>query len=140
MFRRGFLLSRLARLWLLVHIMCQFGIRLMLTDRLDPAILDRPIRFDRKYYFDLPAAAERRAYISAWNRELQPELRLSETAAVDLTGQTGGFSFAYLKELFLSSMMQWMAKAGGGSMDEIVLGQADQLRKQMASSAKSKEM
>jgi len=28
-------------------------------DRLDPAILDRPSRFDRKYYFDLPAEAER---------------------------------------------------------------------------------
>jgi AAA+ superfamily predicted ATPase len=107
-------------------------------DRLDPAILDRPSRFDRKYYFDLPAAAERCAYISAWNRELQPELRLSETAAVNVAGQTDGFSFAYLKELFLSSMMQWMATAREGSMDEIVLGQAAQLREQMASRAKSK--
>jgi SpoVK/Ycf46/Vps4 family AAA+-type ATPase len=31
-------------------------------ERLDPAILDRPSRFDRKYYFELPAEAERRAY------------------------------------------------------------------------------
>jgi AAA+ superfamily predicted ATPase len=109
-------------------------------DRLDPAILDRPSRFDRKYYFDLPAEAERCAYISAWSRELPPELRLSETAALQVAGQTGGFSFAYLKELFLSSMMRWMAKAGGVSMDEIVLGQAAQLREQMASTAKPKGM
>ena len=85
-------------------------------DRLDPAILNRPSRFDRKYYFDLPAEAERCAYISAWNKELQSELRLSETAGAEVVGQTEGFSFAYMKELFLSSMMQWMA-AGDVSMD-----------------------
>lgn len=106
-------------------------------DRLDPAILDRPSRFDRKYYFDLPADAERCAYISAWNRILQPELRLSETAAAEVVGQTEGFSFAYMKELFLSSIMQWMARAAGGSMDEIVMCQAVQLREHMATSMKS---
>ena len=107
-------------------------------DRLDAAILDRPSRFDRKYYFDLPAETERYAYISAWNRELQPELRLSKAVAVQVVERTGAFSFAYLKELFLSSMMQWMAQAGGVSMGDIVLGQATQLREQMASSAKPK--
>jgi ATP-dependent 26S proteasome regulatory subunit len=60
-------------------------------DRLDPAILDRPSRFDRKYYFDLPAEAERSAYIAAWNNELQPELRLSETVALEVIQQTEDF-------------------------------------------------
>jgi ATPase family associated with various cellular activities (AAA) len=106
-------------------------------DRLDPAILDRPSRFDRKYYFDLPADAERSAYIAAWNMKLQPELRVSETVVIEVVQQTEGFSFAYLKELFLSSMMEWMAKAGGLSMDEIILGQTVQLRNQMATSLKS---
>jgi SpoVK/Ycf46/Vps4 family AAA+-type ATPase len=32
-------------------------------ENLDTAILDRPSRFDRKYNFDLPAEAERLAYI-----------------------------------------------------------------------------
>ena len=105
-------------------------------DKLDPAILDRPSRFDRKYYFELPAEAERSAYISAWNKELQPELRLSETAAAEVVGRTQGFSFAYMKDLFLSSMMQWMT-IEGISMDEIILGQAVQLREQMATSMKS---
>jgi ATP-dependent 26S proteasome regulatory subunit len=103
---------------------------------LDPAILNRPSRFDRKYYFDLPAEAERSAYIAAWNKELQPELRLAETGAEEVVQQTEGFSFAYMKELFVSSMMQWMA-TGGVSMDEIILGQAVQLREQMATSVKS---
>jgi AAA+ superfamily predicted ATPase len=105
-------------------------------DRLDPAILDRPSRFDRKYYFDQPGEAERSEYIAAWNRQLQPELRLSEAAVREVIEQTAGFSFAYLKELFLSSMMQWMAVTGGISMDQIILGQATQLREQ-ATSAKS---
>ena len=46
-------------------------------EKLDPSILDRPSRFDRKYYFQLPAEAERLAYIAKWNEELQPELRVS---------------------------------------------------------------
>jgi SpoVK/Ycf46/Vps4 family AAA+-type ATPase len=106
-------------------------------DRLDPAILDRPSRFDRKYYFDLPAQAERLAYIAAWNNELQAELRLSETVAIEVTKETEGFSFAYMKELFLSAMMHWMAVAGAISMDKIILDQATQLRKQMITSANS---
>jgi SpoVK/Ycf46/Vps4 family AAA+-type ATPase len=106
-------------------------------ERLDPAILDRPSRFDRKYYFDLPGEAERSAYIGTWNNELQAELRLSETVAVEVMEQTEGFSFAYMKELFLSAMMRWMASAGGISMDKIILVQATQLREQMITSAKS---
>jgi AAA+ superfamily predicted ATPase len=106
-------------------------------DQLDPAILDRPSRFDRKYYFDLPAEAERSAYVAAWNKELQPELRLSETVAAEVIQQTQGFSFAYMKELFLSSMMQWISTDRDESMDEIILGQAVQLRKQMGTGAES---
>jgi len=100
-------------------------------ERLDAAILNRPSRFDRKYYFNLPAAAERSAYICVWNKQLQPELCVSEEAAAQVVQQTDGFSFAYLKELFVSSMMQWMAADGSALMDQIILVQASQLREQM---------
>jgi hypothetical protein len=33
-------------------------------ERLDPAVLDRPSRFDRKYPFDLPERPERQAYLA----------------------------------------------------------------------------
>ena len=83
-----------------------------------------------------------------WNSNLQPELKISESAGAGIVLQTDGFSFAYLKELFLSSMMQWMSvgsgsesaggEAGSGkSMDEIVLQQAGQLKAQMSGSATS---
>lgn len=48
----------------------------------------------------------------------------------DLIHKTAGFSFAYLKELFLSSMMEWMA-TGRGAMDELILRQVNQLSEQM---------
>jgi hypothetical protein len=138
------------------------------ADRLDPAILNRPSRFDRKYYFDLPSAVERRAYIDAWNNprlaigqtgwpggQLQAELRISDRAAAEVVQKTENFSFAYLKELFVSSTMQWTATrqgvidpsagdqnslqpvgpATGVSMDEIILEEVVRLREQMDAQA-----
>jgi hypothetical protein len=100
-------------------------------DKLDPAILDRPSRFDRKYHFNLPEPPERLAYLGSWNRSLEPELMLSEASLPKLVKATDGFSFAYLKELFLSSMMQWMAENGNGTMDSVMLTRVTVLREQM---------
>lgn len=100
-------------------------------ERLDIAILDRPSRFDRKYYFELPAPIERAAYVAAWNATLQTELRLSAAAFNDVVALTEGFSFAYLKELFLSSLMQWVATAQAGGMDWLIVERARILREQM---------
>ncbi len=102
-------------------------------ERLDPAILDRPSRFDRKYPFDLPELSERKAYIGMWNSSLQPALRLADEAAYKLAELTEGFSFAYLKELFLSSMMRWVSGRQQGSMAETMIAQVTTLREQMVS-------
>lgn len=75
-------------------------------DRLDPAIVDRPSRFDRKYHFDLPAEAERRRYAATWNRRLPEVLRLDDTALDGIAATTEEFSFAYMKELFAASLMR----------------------------------
>jgi SpoVK/Ycf46/Vps4 family AAA+-type ATPase len=99
------------------------------AERLDPAIVDRPSRFDRKYQFDLPAAAERRAYIEVWNKELDRDLGVCESVTEKVVQLTEGFSFAYMKELFLSSMMQWMGQ--GASMGEVMMDQAGRLREQV---------
>ncbi|MBV9230201.1 MAG: ATP-binding protein [Chloroflexi bacterium] len=102
-------------------------------ERLDPAILDRPSRFDRKYPFDLPELPERLAYINMWNASLQETLRLTEEGVAKLSEGTEGFSFAYLKELFLSSMMRWIAKPEQGTMEQVMTGQVSVLREQMIS-------
>jgi hypothetical protein len=101
-------------------------------EKLDPAILDRPSRFDRKYYFNLPAPPERLAYVVSWNESLESELRLSERAVPKIVDATDDFSFAYLKELCLSSMMQWIAERGGERMDAVMLNRAIVLREQMS--------
>jgi ATPase family associated with various cellular activities (AAA) len=100
-------------------------------ERIDAAIVDRPSRFDRKYAFGLPAAEQRNAYVELWNADLEPELRLSPDDAAAITERTDGFSYAYLKELFVSSLMRWVG-------DESVrfgahlLEQAEVLRGQLA--------
>jgi hypothetical protein len=99
--------------------------------KLDPSILDRPSRFDRKYHFHLPADAERLAYIMRWNNDLETELQVSENGAAQVVSVTEGFSFAYLKELFVVSMVQWMSEGRSRSMDDILLGQTELLRGQM---------
>jgi hypothetical protein len=100
-------------------------------EKLDSSILDRPSRFDRKYYFQLPADAERRAYIARWNCELQPEMRVTEQSVARVVSETHDFSFAYLKELFVTSMIQWLSSSGAGPMDEVLIGQTESLRSQM---------
>jgi AAA+ superfamily predicted ATPase len=105
-------------------------------EKLDTSILDRPSRFDRKYYFQLPADAERLAYIAKWNGELQPEMRVMEESVMRVVSETQDFSFAYLKELFVTSMVQWMSSGGAGSMDEVLIGQAELLRSQMKTKKK----
>jgi SpoVK/Ycf46/Vps4 family AAA+-type ATPase len=114
-------------------------------DKLDPAILDRPSRFDRKYHFNLPATAGRLAYVAAWNMRLEAELRLSEKAVREVVQQTENFSFAYMKELFVSATMQWMSTrvemldstSSVISMDIIIIDQVARLRAQMAALAVS---
>ncbi|MBD2775151.1 AAA family ATPase [Iningainema tapete] len=102
-------------------------------ERIDPAILDRPSRFDRKYYFELPALTERLAYINLWNDKLKSALRLEDTAVTQIAEMTEGFSFAYLKELFLSSMMHWMGAMSAGAMEKSMIAQVAVLRQQMNS-------
>jgi transitional endoplasmic reticulum ATPase len=76
-------------------------------EKLDPAISKRPSRFDRKYHFKLPSEEERAAYAHYWRR------KLIDTDIVYFPGElcpiiaklTAGFSFAYMKELFVISLL-----------------------------------
>lgn len=107
-------------------------------EKLDAAILDRPSRFDRKYYFTLPLDCERLSYIRKWNDELQPEMRVTEAVATEIVSRTEGFSFAYLKELLVASMMEWASGGGSASMNDVILVQIELLLSQL-SKKKEKE-
>jgi len=102
-------------------------------DRLDLAIVERPSRFDRKYHFELPAFPERKAYLELWNDTLKVGMRLSDVATTQIAELTEGFSFAYLKELSLSSMIRWMVAMEPGAMEKMMIEQVAGLRQQMVS-------
>ena len=76
-------------------------------ERLDAGISKRPGRFDSKYHFALPATAERVKYCDYWrtkltkNNKIDYPPKLSEAIAE----VTEGFSFAYLKETFITSLL-----------------------------------
>jgi SpoVK/Ycf46/Vps4 family AAA+-type ATPase len=85
-------------------------------DRLDPGISKRPSRFDRKYFFPNPNFEERLQYCEFWRRKvLGPDAEVVPlrddkiefpralcTAAAKITD---GFSFAYIQEAFLASLL-----------------------------------
>lgn len=99
-------------------------------ERIDSAIIDRPSRFDRKYHFHLPSNHERRRYLADWQQRLQIQTgwQLDETEAI--ADFTQSFSFAYLKELVISAVMQWMHDSDR-NFAEVMIDQADVLKSQM---------
>ncbi len=100
-------------------------------EKLDPAILDRPSRFDRKYHFGLPASTERARYVAGWRKRLDRAMDITDDEAERLVADTDGFSFAYLKELFLSSMIRWIRTREEGAMSSVLQAQLRTLRAQM---------
>ncbi len=100
-------------------------------DKLDPAIVERPSRFDRKYHFDLPSAPERERYLAMWNARVDAAMRIEPSVLSELVEDTSEFSFAYLKELWLSAMVRWMHERKAGEMRAHLRGQVRALREQM---------
>lgn len=94
-------------------------------EKLDPALVDRPSRFDRSYAFPLPDVARRAAFLARWNERLETELRVSDGAIDRIAEATAGFSFAYLKELGVAALLAWIRDRG--SMDAIIETQARKL-------------
>ncbi|KAL8671697.1 MAG: hypothetical protein Q9168_003797 [Polycauliona sp. 1 TL-2023] len=76
-------------------------------DRLDPGIAKRPSRFDRKYHFALPAVAERTRYCEYWRSKLadNKSIDFPPTLCAAIAEITEDFSFAYLKEAFITSLL-----------------------------------
>lgn len=103
------------------------------AEKLDAALLHRPSRFDRTYTFNLPGLAERDAYLRRWSESLQPSMQLRAETIPHFAGQTGSFSFAYLKELTVSATMHWIESREHGAMAECLGAQLAVLRAQMSS-------
>lgn len=103
-------------------------------NRIDPAIIDRPSRFDRKYHFPLPSGDLRSGYLQMWQQQLSEETGWQAEEVDGITLETEGFSFAYLKELVISSVMKWMQESDD-SFAMVMAQQAVILRGQMKTEA-----
>ncbi|KAH9948338.1 P-loop containing nucleoside triphosphate hydrolase protein [Amylocystis lapponica] len=104
-------------------------------DKLDPALSGRPSRFDRKYAFEDPDLEERALYAKFWQDKLQSSKGISfpDNLVTDIAAATEKFSFAYLKEAFVSTLV---LLAGFEPDDKptfgtVVMGQIKELRSQL---------
>ncbi|KAK9312599.1 P-loop containing nucleoside triphosphate hydrolase protein [Lipomyces starkeyi] len=101
-------------------------------ENIDQAILNRPSRFDTKYVFNLPSPHLRKKYIDMWLLKLESlgiVVNGDQYASIEEVGQelslrTEGWSFAYLKELFVSfqlsrAALQSTGVAAGDTTQEI---------------------
>lgn len=76
-------------------------------DQLDPGLSSRPSRFDRKYLFPLPSKPERVQYCEYWREKLKskPAIKYPKKLSPAIAGITEDFSFAYLKEAFVATLL-----------------------------------
>ena len=94
-------------------------------ESLDPALVERPSRFDRTYLFPLPDLPRRTQYLERWASGLDAEVRPSQAAITRAAESTAGFSFAYLKEVGTATLLTWLHD--GGPVDPILDGQVKKL-------------
>jgi hypothetical protein len=87
-------------------------------DKLDSAIAKRPSRFDRKYHFKVPGLEERQAYARYWREKVRKNgtgmVEFPDEVCDVVASLTEGFSFAYLKELFVASLLELAKDVTGG--------------------------
>ena len=125
-------------------------------DRLDPGLSKRPSRFDRKYIFPTPNEHERTLYCEFWRQKLQnkPKISFPQKLCPAMAHITGGFSFAFLQECFVATLLALAREEGGhitqfaqlrmrrdDSLDQYPLWrvfkeQAESLRKQIETGGK----
>lgn len=76
-------------------------------ERLDPGISKRPSRFDRKFFFGIPNMDERTAYMKYWQGKLEgnSDVEMPDKMCPAIAKITKGFSFAYLQEAMIASLL-----------------------------------
>jgi len=110
-------------------------------ERLDPGLSTRPSRFDRKYLFDDPDLEERTLYCRYWQKKLQSNKNVSypDELVDEIAKSTEQFSFAYLKEVFVSSLvlLAGFEDSEKPEFEDLIKAQIKTLRKQLDKIPKS---
>ena len=81
-------------------------------ERLDPGISKRPSRFDRKYLFPNPDHDQRVAYCHYWQGKLSnnDDIEFPDELCNAIADITDKFSFAYMQEAFVASLLAIAAR------------------------------
>ncbi|KAI0314801.1 P-loop containing nucleoside triphosphate hydrolase protein [Amylostereum chailletii] len=100
-------------------------------DRLDPGLSTRPSRL-----FDDPNRSARLLYVQYWQGKLEnnEDVDFPDTLAEELADLTDRFSFAYLKEAFVSSLVTLLTEKEDGNVhtfESCIKAQIETLRKQL---------
>ncbi|KAG5652414.1 hypothetical protein H0H81_005062 [Sphagnurus paluster] len=111
-------------------------------DRLDPGLSSRPSRFDRKFKFDDPDQEERALYAKYWQHKLKDnkEITFPDELVQGIAEATEHFSFAYLKEAFVSSLVELASYDGEDkpTFETLIKCQIKTLRKELGHADVSK--
>lgn len=112
-------------------------------DKLDPAIAKRPSRFDRKYHFKLPGDKERTLYADYWRNKLlakNQSIEFPEELCGIVAQLTDGFSFAYLKELFVMALLSLVRGSKGDDFEIVEAEEADSAPEDTATESTTPEV
>lgn len=99
-------------------------------DKLDPALIHRPSRFDRVWRFDLPKYEQRLELLRRKGRVF-----FSESALETVARQSDGFSMAYVQEIVVNALLE-CAHDEVDPADAHLLRSLDTLRVQRKEAAK----
>lgn len=101
-------------------------------DQLDPGIAKRPSRFDRKYLFPDPNEAQRTQYAQYWQGKLKDnnDVVFPDRLCAAVARITKGFSFAYMQEAFVATLLAIAVRDKDGREDALngSLGQSSEHR------------
>ncbi|KIJ51932.1 hypothetical protein M422DRAFT_26292 [Sphaerobolus stellatus SS14] len=104
-------------------------------ERLDPGLSTRPSRFDRKYKFDDPDRDERALYARYWQKKLasNKQIEFPDSLVDEVADLTDKFSFAYLKEAFVSTLVTLAGIEGDDkpSFEKLLKEEIQTLRSQL---------
>lgn len=82
-------------------------------EALDPAIRSRPSRFDRVIEFGPPTARDRARFLARTLAKWRPEMTFDPDCP-ELSAATENFSYAAMRELTTSAMMEWFLNPDRG--------------------------
>jgi SpoVK/Ycf46/Vps4 family AAA+-type ATPase len=102
-------------------------------DKLDPALLHRPSRFDRIWRFELPKYEQRLTLLRKRGRDF-----FSESAFETAARRSEGFSMAYVQEIVVNALLE-CAHDGESPNDDHLFKSLDALRMQRKEASKPGE-